>query len=109
MNNKHFGELDDKTEILEALRYLRTRDIEVNWVTCEDNIGFGGSMALMGNIVVAPPTMPTSVTIYINRDMTSMSIQIKNVLDGITFYDNYIDSMKSNKEILEIKKIFEDT
>jgi len=104
VGNKHFNELDDKMEILEALNYLKSREVEINWVKCQDSLG----MVTVGYALAqGPPEMPTSIDLYLNRGIPSMSQRVKNVLDSITYYDNYVDSMKSNKETLEIKRLFE--
>jgi UTP-glucose-1-phosphate uridylyltransferase len=109
MGNKHFDELDDKIEILEALKYIKSREVEINWVKCEHNLGFGHTVMLAGNLVQEAPEMPSSIVIYTNRNMSDMSIRVKTTLNQITMYDDYIDSMKDNEEIIEIKKLFEGT
>jgi len=107
MSNKHFEELDDKIEIVEALKYIKSRDVEIRWEKSEYNIGFGHTVMLAGNLIQEAPEMPSHIVIHTNRPLSEMSLRVKTTLNQITMYDDYIDSMNNDEEILEIKRLFE--
>lgn len=98
-----------KNKLLEKLVYLKSRNVEIKW---EKDIPYGtlyvGVIPGTISLKTYPPIMPTQLILYTNDSLEKVSANIDVCVKELEEYDAYLESLEDCKEVLEIKKAFEE-